>query len=49
MDTWAENEKIIGYYRSYGFLFVESYTTPDTQDLPLQHRNLHVALLELAL
>jgi hypothetical protein len=49
MDTWAENDKIIGYYRSYGFLFVESYTTPDTQDLPLQHRNLHVALLELAL
>ncbi len=49
MDTWAENKKIIGYYRSYGFLFVEEYTTPDTQDLPLQHRNLTVALLELEL
>jgi len=48
MDTWAENNKIIGYYRSYGFSLVETYITPDTPDLPLQHRNLHIALLELA-
>lgn len=48
MDTWAENDKIIGYYKSYGFSFVETYKTPDTLDLPLQHRNLHIALLELA-
>lgn len=47
MDTWADNEKIIAYYRSYGFLFIERYTTPDTDDLPVQHRNLGVALLEL--
>jgi len=47
MDTWAENNKLIGYYRNYGFSFVETYTTPDTPDLPLQHRNLSVALLEL--
>lgn len=46
MDTWAENEKIIEYYKSYGFKFIEDYTTPGTEDLPLQHRNLHVALLE---
>ncbi len=49
MDTWAGNKKIIGYYMSYGFSFVEDYTTPDTNDLPVQHRNLHVALLELVL
>lgn len=49
IDTWAENKKIIGYYQTYGFLFVEEYTTPDTADLPLQHRNLSVALLELPL
>ncbi|MDB5212020.1 MAG: N-acetyltransferase, partial [Sediminibacterium sp.] len=49
MDTWAENRKIITYYKSYGFLEVEEYTTPDTADLPLQHRNLHVALLELGI
>lgn len=48
MDTWAENEKIIAYYMGYGFSFVESYTTPVTAVLPLQHRNLHVVLLEKA-
>ena len=47
MDTWAVNEKIINYYKSYGFAFIENYTTPDTEDLPIQHRNLNVALLEL--
>ena len=46
MDTWAENDKIIRYYTSYGFRFIENYTTPGTTDLPLQHRNLKVALLE---
>lgn len=49
MDTWAENFKLINYYRDYGFRFVENYTTPDTPDLPVQHRNLNVALLELVL
>lgn len=47
MDTWAENEKLINYYKSYGFRFVENYTTEDTADLPEQHRNLNVALLEV--
>lgn len=46
MDTWAKNEKIIAYYISYGFSFIENYTTPGTEDLPEQHRNLTVALLE---
>lgn len=46
MDTWAANEKIIRYYQSYGFRFIENYTTPGTNDLPLQHRNLRVTLLE---
>jgi mannose-6-phosphate isomerase-like protein (cupin superfamily) len=49
MDTWAENEKIISYYKSYGFSFIENYTTPGTDDLPIQHRNLNVALLEFDL
>ncbi|MBN8686154.1 MAG: GNAT family N-acetyltransferase [Chitinophagales bacterium] len=47
MDTWAENEKLINYYRSYGFRFIEEYTTANTEELPVQHRNLKVALLEL--
>lgn len=49
MDTWAENSKLIDYYRGYGFRFVEDFTTADTKALPVQHRNLKVALLELAL
>lgn len=46
MDTWAANPKIIEYYKSYGFTHVENYTTPNTPQLPMQHRNLTVALLQ---
>ncbi|RZJ33015.1 MAG: N-acetyltransferase [Flavobacterium sp.] len=47
MDTWANNPQIISYYMAYGFRFVGNYTTPDTSELPEQHRNLTVSLLEL--
>jgi hypothetical protein len=46
MDTWAENHKLIDYYKGYGFRLIENYKTQDTPDLPIQHRNLNVALLE---
>lgn len=46
MDTWGENQSILDYYMSYGFKFVENYTTPSTLNLPIQHRNLYLALLE---
>ncbi len=49
MDTWANNFKLIDYYRSHGFRFVENYTTGNSANLPLQHRNLKVALLEFEL
>jgi GNAT superfamily N-acetyltransferase len=49
IDTWADNEKIISYYKSYGFRFIENYTTPNTENLPVQHRNLNVALLQLSI
>ncbi|MBI5371008.1 MAG: GNAT family N-acetyltransferase [Sphingobacteriales bacterium] len=49
MDTWAGNEKLISYYKSYGFRFIENYTTENTEELPEQHRNLKVALLELTI
>ncbi|MEJ8841522.1 GNAT family N-acetyltransferase [Lacibacter sp. H375] len=48
IDTWAANEKIISYYKNYGFRFIENYTTGDTEELPVPHRNLNVTLLELA-
>src|SRR5690349_3253365 len=47
MDTWADNQKIINYYRSFGFQFIESYKTPNAPELPIQNRNLNVALLEI--
>lgn len=49
MDTWADNQKIIHYYSGYGFRFVEEYKTPNDPNLPGQHRNLKVALLEYSI
>jgi ribosomal protein S18 acetylase RimI-like enzyme len=49
MDTWADNERIINYYKSFGFELVGNRQTPDAEELPLQNRNLLVALLELKL
>lgn len=46
MDTWATNTKLINYYKGYGFRFIENCTTEDTPHLPIQNRNLNVALLE---
>lgn len=49
MDTWADNPTIINYYKSFGFRFVENYTTPDSEELPVHNRNLAMALLEYGL
>ena len=47
MDTWADNERIIEYYKTFGFEFVENHKTADTPALPIQNRNLNVALLQM--
>jgi ribosomal protein S18 acetylase RimI-like enzyme len=49
IDTWGNNQTIINYYQSFGFEFVENFTTPSTEALPVQHRNLYLALLEYRL
>lgn len=49
MDTWAVNLTIIDYYKSFGFAFIENYTTPDSEELPVHNRNLPLALLEYKL
>lgn len=49
MDTWAENDRILAYYKSFGFQLIAYHKTSATEALPLQNRNLNVALLELAL
>ena len=46
MDTWANNPKIIEYYKGFGFVFLENFTTPDTEELPKHNRKLTLALLE---
>lgn len=46
IDTWGNNPNIIDYYKSFGFYFIENYTTLNSPDLPVQHRDLYLALLE---
>jgi N-acetylglutamate synthase-like GNAT family acetyltransferase len=46
MDTWAANPTIINYYKTFGFVVVENYTTPNTTELPVHNRNLTLTLLE---
>ncbi len=47
MDTWADNEKIINYYKSFGFKIAGNYQTGDSPELPIQNRNLKGTLLEM--
>jgi len=49
MDTWADNESLINYYKSFGFKLIENYKTTNAPELPMQNRNLNVALLEIKL
>ncbi|MGM5629847.1 hypothetical protein O2K51_03010 [Apibacter raozihei] len=49
MDTWADNQRLIEYYKSYGFQFVENHKTPNEPELPIQNRNLEIILLEIDL
>ncbi|CAL2105563.1 GNAT family N-acetyltransferase [Tenacibaculum sp. 190524A02b] len=46
MDTWTENPAIIEFYKKYGFKVIEEFKTADTKELPEQHRDLNVTLLE---
>lgn len=46
MDTWGNNQNIINYYQSFGFEFIENFTTPITKKLSIQYQNLFLALLE---
>ncbi len=46
LDTWAANQTIIDYYKSFGFEIVENYTTPNSTELPVHNRNLALTLME---
>lgn len=47
MDTWADNEKLLRYYHTFGFKSVSVVTTSHSCKLPEQNRGIEVALLEL--
>lgn len=49
MDTWEDNFALIDYYKSFGFSFIENFTTPNSLELPSHNRNLPLALLEIKL
>ena len=46
MDTWADDQNIIDYYKGFGFYFIEDFNTPDIPELPIHNRNIPLALLE---
>ena len=49
IDTWTDNPAIIAFYEGYGFRIVAERVTPDAPELPAQHRNLRVTLMQLPL
>ena len=49
MDTWADNPTLIDYYLSFGFNIVGYFTTPDSDEVPIQQRGNDVVLLEFKL
>ena len=46
MDTWADNPTIIAYYQRFGFNSIDYYTTPESEELPVQQRGNDIVLLE---
>ena len=46
MDTWADNPNLINYYKSFGFKIVGNFRTPNSEELPIQQRNISIVLLE---
>lgn len=48
LDTIAKNTQLRNYYLSYDFRYLETYRTPNIAELPLQNRDVDLALYELA-
>ncbi len=46
MDTWANNPGIIEYYKQFGFNIVGRFTTPHSDEPPIQQRGNDIVLLE---
>jgi len=49
MDTWADNQHLVNYYTRFGFEILEYLKTPESDELPEQHKGLDIVLLQLEL
>jgi ribosomal protein S18 acetylase RimI-like enzyme len=48
MDTWADNEKLLGYYMGCGFNYVGAVTMNQTEGLPKHYEGISLSLFEIA-
>ena len=49
MDTWADNQKLLDYYRACGFKITGVVTPTESDTLPKHYRGLTLSLLEVDL
>lgn len=47
MDTWGDNQKLIGYYVECGFNFLGLVTPTKTADLPRHYEGISLSLFEI--
>lgn len=47
MDTWADNEKLLGYYTGCGFDYVGVVTMEKTDGLPKHYEGISLSLFEI--
>jgi ribosomal protein S18 acetylase RimI-like enzyme len=49
MDTWADNEKLVGYYKKFGFEDAGQITILPNSGLPKHYEGITLQLFEIAL
>jgi ribosomal protein S18 acetylase RimI-like enzyme len=49
MDTWADNEKLVGYYKKFGFKEAGQITILPDSGLPKHYEGITLQLFEIAL
>lgn len=46
LDTWADNPRLIAYYRRFGFTRIGERTASNGMDLSPQYRGVHLVIME---
>lgn len=49
MDTWGDNQKLIGYYTNCGFTFVGLTGVLSGDDMPKHYQGIQLSLFEIAI